>query len=25
MVNKINKITCTFENPELEKKYFDDK
>ena len=25
MVNNINKITCTFENPELEKKYFDDK
>ena len=25
MHNKINKITCTFENPELEKRYFDDK
>jgi class 3 adenylate cyclase len=25
MINKINKITCTFENPDLEKRYFDDK
>ena len=25
MVDKINKITCTFEDSDLERKYFDDK